>query len=218
MTEPTYLAETRTAYDTVAASYAELVGPVHEGPSLDRAMLAAFAELVLSSGGGKVADLGCGPGRITTHLRDLGLAVFGIDLSPGMVEVARQRHPDIQFRVGSISALDLKDGELAGIVAWYSIIHTPPELLPTVFAEFHRTLAPGGHLALAFQSGDERRHLEQAYGHEVTYDSYRLPPDHIAEMFTQAGFVESARMVRERRELEKCPQAFLIARKPAVEA
>ncbi|MFD4664838.1 MULTISPECIES: class I SAM-dependent methyltransferase [Streptomyces] len=42
--------------------------------------------------------------------------------------------------------LDLADGSLGGIIAWYSIVHTPPELLPVVFAEFHRVLAPGGHL------------------------------------------------------------------------
>jgi hypothetical protein len=52
-------------------------------------------------------------------------------------------------------ALDLADGVLGGIVAWYSIIHTPPQRLPVTFAEFGRVLSPGGHLLLAFQAGDE---------------------------------------------------------------
>ncbi len=48
-----------------------------------------------------------------------------------------------RFDRGTMATLELADGALPGIVAWYSIIHTPPELLPVVFAEFHRTpLAP----------------------------------------------------------------------------
>jgi SAM-dependent methyltransferase len=215
MTEPAYLAVTRTAYDTVAVDYAEIVKAVEltESP-LDRAMLAAFAELVQAAGGRRVADLGCGPGRVTAHLDALGVSVFGVDLSPGMVEVARQIYPGLQFSEGSITALDLADGELGGIVAWYSIIHTPPELLPLVFAEFHRTLAPGGHLLLGFHVGDERLHSEQAYGHAVPFDAYLLQPDRIAELVSQAGLAVTAQLVREPGEREKRPQASLLARKP----
>ena len=85
-----------------------------------------------------------------------------------MITVTRRAHPGLQFDVGSMTALDLTDGVLGGIVAWYSIIHTPPQRLPGVFTEFHRVLGPGGHLLLAFQVGDERVRLEQAYGHTVS--------------------------------------------------
>lgn len=76
-----------------------------------------------------------------------------------MVAVARRTYPDLRFDKGSITAVDVADGVLGGIVAWYSIIHTPPRDLPAVFTEFHCALAPGGHLLLAFQAGDEPRHL-----------------------------------------------------------
>jgi len=81
-----------------------------------------------------------------------------------MVAVARRAHPDLRFDEGSMTALDLADGVLGGIVAWYSIIHTPPQRLPVTFTEFHRVLGPGGHLLLAFQAGDEKVHLEHGYG------------------------------------------------------
>ena len=68
MTEPSYLNGTRTTYDTVAVDYARLIPDLSEEASLDRAMLAAFADLVLEAGGGSVADLGCGAGRMTAHL------------------------------------------------------------------------------------------------------------------------------------------------------
>jgi SAM-dependent methyltransferase len=151
---------------------------------------------------------------VTAQLDSLGLDVFGVDLSPAMMAVARQVHPELRFDEGSITALNLADGELGGVVAWYSIIHTPPEVLPVVFAEFHRVLRPGGYLLLAFQVGDERVHLEQAYGHALSLDAYRLSPDRIAELLVQVGFVMQARLVREPVKPEKLQQAYLLARKP----
>ncbi|MDZ5443183.1 class I SAM-dependent methyltransferase [Micromonospora sp. 4G57] len=208
MTEPHWMSETRAAYDTVAVDYARLIPDVEEG-TLDRAMLAAFAEQ--AGGAGPVVEVGCGTGRITAHLRDLGMDVSGIDLSPGMVEVARRNHPGLRFAVGSMTDLPLPDGALAGLVAWYSIIHVPPALLPGVFAGFHRVLAPGGRLLLAFKAGDRLVRLEEAYGHTVSYDVHWLSPDRVAEQLADAGFALHARLDREREGRDKGPQSLMLA-------
>lgn len=209
MTEPPFLRATRAAYDTVAADYAEISRDALASSPFDRAMLGAFAEHVT----GPVADLGCGPGRIAGYLASLGLDVFGVDLSPGMVAAARRLHPGLRFEVGSLLALNLPDGELAGAVSWYSIIHTPPELLPVVFAEFGRVLAPGGYLELAFQSGvDEPRHISHAYGHDLSVDAYRFSPSTVTKLLAEAGFGVQAQLVREPEGSEKTPQAYLLAR------
>ncbi|MFB7669448.1 class I SAM-dependent methyltransferase [Kitasatospora sp. NPDC056138] len=63
----------------------------------ERAFLTLFAGLVQTTGRGQVADVGCGSGRITAHLRGLGVDTFGIDLSPAMIEVARRDHPGLRF-------------------------------------------------------------------------------------------------------------------------
>lgn len=212
MAEPIWLTETRAAYDTVAVDYARLLPDVVEGP-LDRGMLTAFAEQV--GPGRPVLEVGCGTGRITAHLRDLGLAVSGVDLSPGMIEVARRTYPELRFEIGSMTALALPDAGLAGLVAWYSIIHLPPDLLPVVFAEFHRVLAPGGHLLLAVKAGDQRIRREQAYGHTVSYDVHWLPPERLADQLTEAGLEVRATLVREAEGVERGPQAFLLATRPA---
>ncbi|MCQ4045737.1 class I SAM-dependent DNA methyltransferase [Streptantibioticus rubrisoli] len=218
MTEPDFLRDTRASYDTIATEYAERFGDELAAKPLERAMLAGFAELVRAAGLGPVADVGCGTGRVTAHLHGLGVSVFGIDLSPGMVEVARRTHPGLRFEVGSMLDLDLPDGSLGGLMAWYSTIHIPEERLPEVFAEFHRVLAPGGHVLLGFQVGDEPLHLSEAFGEPVSLDFRRRQPDHVAELLAQAGLAPRASLRRERDEEgefpERTPQAFVLARKP----
>ncbi|WP_191255705.1 class I SAM-dependent DNA methyltransferase [Amycolatopsis oliviviridis] len=200
-----HLDATRESYDTVAEDYAVRVGQLFDQEPIGRAMLAAFAEQAR----GPVVDVGCGPGHVTAYLASLGLDVAGVDLSPKMVEIARRQYPDLRFSVGSMTALDLPDGELGGLVAWWSIFHLPPELLPAVFAEFRRTLAPGGRLLVGFHVGDERLSPETAYGHPVTYDAYLLEPGRIADLLGQAGFEVTARLAMEGRQR---PQACLSAR------
>lgn len=214
MTEPSDLLTTRTFYDTIAADYADLFKSDLDGKPLDRAMLGAFAELVREGGvAGPVADLGCGPGWGTAYLHRLGLDVFGVDLSPGMLAVARREHPELRFDEGSMTGLDLPDGALGGIVAYYSLIHTPAERLPAVLVEFQRLLAPGGHLLVAFQVGDEPVRVAEPFGHPVSLGFRRLSPDEIAGLLDGAGFAVRARQVREPEGREKVPQAFLLARK-----
>jgi SAM-dependent methyltransferase len=210
VSEPVYLDSVRTSYDTVAANYAhELRDYLAEEP-YDRAMLGLFAEL--DPGGGPVADIGCGPGRITTYLASLGLDAFGVDLSPEMVAQARSGHPSLRFAVGSMTALDLPDASLCGIVAWFSIIHTPTELLPTVFAEFGRVLRPGAELILAFQTGDEVRHIDQAYGHPVSIDVILRPVDLVASLLHDVGLSVHTRVRCEPKGRERGPHAYLMAR------
>ena len=201
---------TRTAYDIVAESYADLVRHELDGRHLELGLLATFAERVR---GGEVLEVGCGSGRITDHLHRLGLDISGIDLSSNMIEVARREFPHLRFRVDSMESLEAADSSTVGIVAWYSIIHTPPEKLPAVFAEMNRVLVPGGTLLLAFQSGDEPVRLEQVYGHAVSYDAYRLDPDAIAHMVVEADFDIDVRVHRAPVGYEPTPQAFLMARK-----
>lgn len=158
-------------------------------------------------GGGPVAELGCGPGRVTAHLRDLGLDVFGVDLSPVMIDLARQTYPDLRFEVGSMDALELADEKLGGIASWYSLIHAPPRDIPAYLAEFRRVLAPGGHLLLAFF--DSEGEPVTAFDHAVV-TAYRWPIDALADLAQEAGFVEIGRMLREPREGERHRRGHLL--------
>ncbi|WP_369272761.1 class I SAM-dependent methyltransferase [Streptomyces sp. R11] len=214
MTDSDFLTTTRTFYDAIAEDYADLFRDELAGRPLERALLGVFAELV--EGDGPVADLGCGPGRTTARLASLGLSVFGLDLSQSMLAIARRENPGLRFEQGSMLELELPDGALAGALSFYSSIHTPVDRLPELFAEFHRVLAPGAPLLVAFQAGDEHRHHDRPFGHPVSLTFQRRRPEDMADLLTAAGFTLVSRTVREADPAldETSPQAFLIARKP----
>src|SRR5262245_37027789 len=106
----------RYDYDRLAGEYAKRIAGELQHTPLDRQLLNRFATEMRT--GGEVCDLGCGPGHVARYLRDAGVNVFGIDLSPGMVKQARQLNPGIVFREGNMLALDLPDEQLAGITAF----------------------------------------------------------------------------------------------------
>ena len=103
--------------------------------------------------------------------------MLGIDLAPRMIEWARKLSPAIEFRVGDMRALELPDGALAGLVAFYSLIHIDErEMVPTL-RELRRVLAPGGLLLIAFHMGEETVHRDELWGHAVSLDFRFLMPD-----------------------------------------
>lgn len=207
-----WLADTRISYDTVAASYADQLRDALAGLPYLRAAVALFADLVHAAGGGAVADVGCGPGHLTAHLHALGVDAFGIDVSPGMIEVARREHPGLRFEVGSMTDLDLPDGSVAGLLGFYSLIHVPDESVPAVLAHFHRVIHPGGVLMLGFHVGD-RIHLKtEGYGgHPMAVRVHLRPPERVGAWLRGTGFTVEAQLLLDPQ--EKVPGAVLFARR-----
>jgi trans-aconitate methyltransferase len=74
-----------------------------------------------------VADVGCGTGATTAILHQLGTLPTGIDLSPNMIAEARRLNPQLPFQVGTMARLDLAEGSVGGVCAWYSNIHVPDD-------------------------------------------------------------------------------------------
>jgi SAM-dependent methyltransferase len=191
-----WLSDTRTSYDTVAASYADQTRDLLADHPYLRAGLAVFAESVRAQGGGPVADVGCGPGHITAHLHELGVDAFGVDLSPAMIEVARREHPGRRFEVGSMTGLALADASAAGLLAFWSLIHVPDDAVPTVFQEFRRVLRPGGALLLGFHAGAGSHLKTEGYGgHPMKVYVHRRHPDQVAAWMRDAGFTVEAQLL-----------------------
>ena len=132
--------------------------------------------------------MGCGPGHVAGYLRDAGASVFGLDLSPGMLEQARKLNPGIPFREGNMLSLNLLDASLAGVAAFYAIVNIPRQSLPIVFREIQRVLRPSGLLLLAFHIGDEVLHEDELWGQKISMDFQLLPPSEIKLDLENAGF------------------------------
>lgn len=206
----------REAYDTVAADYAALLPDTRAEAALDLAMVEAFAAAVASSGDApRVLDAGCGTGRMSRYLADRGCLVEGVDLSPGMVSMARRDHPDLVFAVGSLTALPYPDEQFAGVLLWYSIIHTPSEAHEPIFTEVRRVLRPGGHVLVGFQAGTGTRDVSAVYrrfGHEVELQRHLVTADQVASQLASVGMPEECRLVRRGQGNERDDQAFVLAR------
>jgi SAM-dependent methyltransferase len=191
-----WLVDTRVSYDAVAVGYADQVRDALAGKPYLRAALAAFAGAVHAGGGGPVADVGCGPGHVTAHLRELGLDAFGIDLSPVMIDVARRGHPGVRFEVGDMTALELKDASVAGLLAFWSLVNVPDRALAGVFAHFRRALCPGGVLAVGFHAGEGSKLKKEGYGgHPMKVYVHRRRPDQMAVWLREAGFAIEAELL-----------------------
>ncbi len=180
------------SYDTLAASYAELLPDTSfEGP-LERALIAEFAANVDPRA--RVLDAGCGTGRMLDHLHQLepSLRLAGCDLSPEMVRIATSAHPGAELAVAPLADLPWPDGAFEAVLSWYSIIHTAPADLPATIAELLRALTPGGQLLLGFHAGSpmtapQVRVVESAYGQPVRLEVQLHPVDGIVEILRAAG-------------------------------
>ncbi|WP_300011244.1 class I SAM-dependent methyltransferase [Pseudonocardia sp.] len=181
-------AELRDAHDELAELYAERLADSLDRAPVDRAVLGLFCDLLAErDGGAAVGDIGCGSGRMSGYLARRGPAPHGIDLSPEMVRVARRDHPGIPFEVADLRRLPFADGELSGVLCWYSLMYLPPAERPRGFAELARVVRPGGLLATAFKLGDDRvRRGGRSVG--VEFDVYWLSMGEMERRLVTAGF------------------------------
>ncbi|MFH8616657.1 class I SAM-dependent methyltransferase [Streptomyces sp. NPDC017979] len=203
--------ETKAAYNGVVELYASLFADRLESQPFARNMIATFAELVRATGNARTADVGCGPGHLTAVLNELGLDAFGLDLSPGMIDHARGAHPSLRFDEARMEALPIDDGTLGGVLAHYSMIHTPPDELPALLAEQVRVLAPGGLILVSFYGTDGPELVP--FDHKVA-PAYSWPADRFAELLAGAGLDVFARLLHDPASERGFLDAHLLARRP----
>lgn len=185
----------RDSYDSAARAYADHLFTELEQKPLDRHLLNRFAEDTRDRG--LVVDLGCGPGHVSKYLREQGVSVIGVDLSAEMIRVAGHLSPEIDFRVGDMCRLDFDDASLAGVVAFYSIVHFDSAELGAVFREMHRVLRQDGLVLISFHIGDQVLHVEDLFGVPVSLDFRFHIPGEVIEALRRAHFHVVEKVERE---------------------
>lgn len=172
------LAATIASYDAIAERFAavwEAHAPLE--------VLEAFVQRLPARA--SVLDAGCGPGHHAHWLARRGHRVLGIDLSQGMLRLARARRCGVRF-----ARRDLEDPQLAerfdGIWCAASAMHVPRERMPALLMRWRGTLVPGGLLGLSLQVG---RPSEVAqHGEDRRFFEYYRDGSEIAALLHGAGF------------------------------
>lgn len=180
------LADLQSSYDRVAPEYVRRIYDELQHKPLDRELLDRFADRVRARG--IACDMGCGPGQVARYLYERGVQMVGVDLSPAMLEQARQLNPGLTFVQGNMLALDVPDRSWTGIAAFYSIIHVPRDEVMNALREWKRVLQPGGLLLLAFHIGQDVRHLDEWWGQPVNVDFLFFTTDEMKAYLHEADF------------------------------
>jgi len=203
-------------YNTLAKEYAETFSAEHEKKPKDREILHRFSQEIGDRR--PVWDFGCGPGQTTKYLKNLGIEISGLDLSEKILEQARTIHPEIHFRKGNILDLEFENNSIAGVVAFYTIVHSTDEQVGIAFREVFRVLQPGGIFLFTYHIGEETIHLGEFLGKKVDMDFMFFTADFIFSCLKDSGFEKIEIIEREPyfRVEYQSRRAYVFATKPVV--
>ena len=180
-------AKTRHVYNLAAQKYHDLYHDEMRRKPYDRALLDGFAGRLPA--GALVCDAGCGPSaHIGRYLADKGLTVVGVDISDRCVEMARAINPWMRFVRQDMFDLSFGAETFDGVVAYYSIIHTPKVAVGRFFHEFHRVLKPGGLLLVAVKAGLDEGYMQEPLGIPAEVYFSFFGEDEFRGYFREAGF------------------------------
>lgn len=177
------------AYDARSDEYIERFGSIEQMAQADRATIDTWQARVE----GAILDAGSGPGLWSDAIARSGTHdVVGIDASERFLASARRSYPHLGFARGDLAALPLRAQSVGGVLAWYSVIHTPPVALPRILREFARVLTPGGSLLLGYFDGP----AGAAFDHKVT-TAYYWDAEALGELLTPFGFIVECTSARQ---------------------
>jgi SAM-dependent methyltransferase len=159
----------RQRHDSLAATYHDFFTPITAlaiQPLLDAAGAGAGSNLL---------DIATGPGTVAAKAKALGAPCIGVDLSPGMIALARVSHPDIDFRIAEVEHLPFADRSFDAVVCNFGLGHFPwPE---AALAECGRTLKVGGRMAFSWWDQPEKQRIQGLFREAIAEVGAAPPPD-----------------------------------------
>lgn len=117
--------------------------------------------------GSIVLDIGCGMGEpVARYIIEAGFGIVGIDSSPSMIEMCRERFPQAEWLVKDMRTLAL-GRQFGGVLAWDSFFHLPMNDQRSMFARFAEHALPTA--PLMFTSGSVEGEAIGSYYGEPLY-------------------------------------------------
>ncbi|WP_171074149.1 class I SAM-dependent methyltransferase [Nonomuraea basaltis] len=172
---------TTAGYDRLAPVYAERTENVS---AWFLAFRRRFADALPA--GGRVADLGCGPGRDAAWFREQGLTVVGIDRSAEMARLAAAR--GVPAALGDLRRPPLAPGSLAGLWSMAALLHVPAAQTEVTLRAWSAALRPGGVLGMSTSAGDGEAWEHVSHGAEVSRWFVHRDPDTLLAALESADF------------------------------
>jgi SAM-dependent methyltransferase len=150
-------------------------------------------EAIRLQAGIDLLDVATGPGSLAAQAHGLGARTVGVDLSPGMIELATKSHPGIEFRVAEVEHLPFADGSFDAVVCNFGLGHFPcPE--PSI-AECARTLKQGGRIALSWWDDPSKQRIQGLFREAIAEVGVDLPPD-IPSGYSMFRFADTGEFLR----------------------
>src|SRR5215472_5423374 len=159
----------RQRHDKLAPTYQDFFSPVTAlaiTPLLNAAQVRPGASLL---------DVATGPGSLALEATKLGMICTGVDLSPGMIQLAEKSNPGIEFRVADVEHLPFADTSFDAVVCNFGLGHFPyPE---ASVAECVRVLRPGGRIALSWWDDPSKQRIQGLFREAITEIGAAPPAD-----------------------------------------
>ncbi|WP_366140686.1 class I SAM-dependent methyltransferase [uncultured Shimia sp.] len=155
--------DTLAVYAKAAGDYADRFARIEDADVDQFSDLTAFFALLPDEG--LVLDFGCGPGQWAAKIRDAGYRVDGMDASPEMAALAKERF-DVDVTIATFDQLEAVE-VYDGIWANFSLLHAPKAEMPHHLSRIHHALKPGGafHIGTKLGEGEQRDHLGRFYSY-----------------------------------------------------
>ncbi len=168
-------------YDDIAKEY---VNEFFEDTSDNK-----YIDIFLNSlNGKKILDVGCGNGKDCKYILEKGFNINGIDLSIGMLNIAKEKVPNCNFEIMDITKITYPDDSYDGIISNCSLFHIPVEELPKTLKSFKRVLKPDGKLLLILQEGNGEKMVEEPYRPGIYIYIKYFSKNEIQKLLQEYGF------------------------------
>lgn len=139
------------------------------------------------AGASHVLDVGCGRGELLDALRESGVSVRGVDVSPAMVELCRERGFDVALGDAVSYLQQQPDGSLGGLIAIQVVEHFTPAYLTRFLEVAYHALRPGAPIVLETINPNCWMAFFETYIRDLTHQ-HPLHPDTLRHLVQASGF------------------------------